>query len=84
MAAQLAAGRQHNRDGWMAGWLRDCDAYGRRQREGNTMEDGDGGGTITMGDGNSSAMEGLLPQQAVVSIQDCRQAQRHPLAAWHT
>ncbi len=28
VAAQLAAGRQHNRDGWMAGWLRNCDADG--------------------------------------------------------
>jgi hypothetical protein len=44
----------------MAGWRRDCDAYGRRQREGSTMEDGDGGGTIVMGDDNSSAMDGSL------------------------
>ncbi len=71
VAAQLAAGWQHNRNGWMVGWLRDCDAYGQRQREGNTMEDGDGGGTIAMGDGNGSTMDGLLPQLAVVSIQDC-------------
>ncbi len=70
VAAQLAAGRQHNRNGWMVGWLRDCDAYGQQQREGNTMEDSDGGGTIVMGDGNGGAMDGLLPQRAVVSIQD--------------
>ncbi len=54
---------------WMAGWRRDCDAYGRRQREGNTMEDGDGGGTIAMGDGNGGAMDGSLPRRAVVSVQ---------------
>ncbi len=71
VAAQLAAGQQHNCDGWMAGWLRDCDAYGQRQREGNTTEDGDGGGTIAMGDGNGGAMDSLLPRQAVVSVQDC-------------
>jgi hypothetical protein len=44
----------------MAGWWRDCDAYGQWQREGSTMEDGDGGGTIAMGDGNSGAMNGSL------------------------
>ncbi len=55
----------------MAGWRHDCDAYERRQREGNTMEDGDGGGTIAMGDGNGDAMDGSLPQQAVASVQVC-------------
>ncbi len=45
----------------MVGWWRDCDAYGQRQREGNTMEDGDGGGTIVMGDDNGGAMDGSLP-----------------------
>ncbi len=46
---------------WMAGWRRDCDAYGRWQREGITTEDGDGGSTITMGDEHGSAMDGSLP-----------------------
>ncbi len=46
----------------MVGWRRDRDAYGRRQREGNTMEDGDDGGTIALGNGTGSTMDGSLPQ----------------------
>ncbi len=70
VAAQLAVGQQHNRDGWMVGWWGNYDAYGQRQREGNTMEDGDGGSTIAMGNGNGGTMDGSLPQQAVVLVQD--------------
>jgi hypothetical protein len=48
---------------WMAGCQRNCYGNWQRQREGNRMEDCNGVGTITMGNGGGSAMDGRTVAQ---------------------
>jgi hypothetical protein len=41
---------------WTAGWQFDCNGNGGWWREGNMVEDGNGGGTITTGNGGGGTM----------------------------